>query len=239
MSNQPSNLSNLYALFQQRMDALYQSDNEKRMVCTNEWEPSPPPRFHLMRTAKGVICRCQADLPDEIVHRLEELCRQENAEGWAERLPSHYERYLEIISDHGPVKNVWSGPAYIALEEIAPKGETTVIDAGNASLLRERMADWLPDVPYRRPFAAVVKDDGAVSVCASVRISKSVHCAGVETHPQYRHCGYAVDVVAAWASAVRAEGAFPFYSTSWENAASQGVAKRLNMTLAAVDFNVR
>ena len=227
-------------LFQQRMDALYQSDAGKRLVCTNEWEPSPPPRFHLMRTAKGVIYRCQAGLPDEIVRRLEALCRQENTERFAEKLPSHYERYLEIIGGHGPIENVWSGPAYMALEEVAPKNETTVIDVNNAFLLRERMPDWLPDVLHRRPFVAVVKDgDAAVSLCASVRISAGVHCAGVETHPDYRRYGYASDVVAAWARAVRAEGAVPFYSTSWENVASQGVAQRLKMTLAATDFYIR
>jgi RimJ/RimL family protein N-acetyltransferase len=37
---------------------------------------------------------------------------------------------------------------------------------------------------------------------------------------------------------VRALDATPFYSTSWDNLASQGVARRLGLTLAGVDFHL-
>ncbi len=232
-------LPDLSTLFQQRMDALYQSDTAGRIVCTNEWDSRPSPRFHLMRTAHGVFCRYQAGLPDEIVRRLETLCQQEPVERFSEPLPLYRERYLEILAEHAPVQSVWSGPAFMALEEVAPGAETMIIGENNASLLRERMADWLPDVPHRRPFVAVVKDGGAVSLCASVRITNAVHCAGVETHVSYRRHGYAADAVASWSSAVRAQGAVPFYSTSWENVASQRIARRLKMTLAGVDFYIR
>lgn len=226
-------------LFQQRMDALYQSDADGRVVCTNEWESSPSPRFHLLRTAHGVFCRYQASLPNEIVRRLETLSRQEPTERFSEPLPLHREQYLDILAEHAPVQTVWSGPAFMALEETAPSTETIAIDENNAYLLRERMADWFPDVPYRRPFVVVVRDGGAVSLCASVRITNAVHCAGVETHASYRRHGYAADAVASWSSAVRAQGAVPFYSTSWENVASQRIARRLQMTLAGVDFYIR
>lgn len=237
---------NRHPLFQQRMDALYQSDAEGRIVCTNEWQSSPPPRFHLMRTAQGSFFRFQAGMPDEIVCRLELLCEQEPPDRFSETLPLHHAQYLDVLTEHTAVQKLWAGPAYIALGDVPlsqkvlqdTAQEATLINRENAHLLRERMEDWLPDVPHRQPFVAVVKDGCAVSVCASVRITDAVHCAGVETLASHRHRGYASAVVARWASVVRSQGATPFYSTSWDNVASQRVAQRLGMTLAGVDFRV-
>jgi predicted GNAT family acetyltransferase len=113
-----------------------------------------------------------------------------------------------------------------------------MIDAGNADLLRPLFAHWLADVPRRRPFLAMVEGSQAVAICASVRISPAVHCAGVETHPAHRRRGHARRAVGAWACSVRSLGATPFYSTSWENAASQAVAERLGFHLVGADFHV-
>ena len=97
---------------------------------------------------------------------------------------------------------------------------------------------WLVDVPHRQPFVAIVEGGRAVSLCCSVRISPAVHCAGVKTLAAHRRRGHAVSAVAGWAAAVRALGAAPFYSTSWDNEASQSVAVRLGLSLAGVDFHV-
>jgi predicted GNAT family acetyltransferase len=77
-----------------------------------------------------------------------------------------------------------------------------------------------------------------VCICASVRISDAAHCAGVETQAGHRRRGHAVNAVAGWARAVQSLGAAPFYSTSWDNMASQGVARRLGLSLVGVDFHV-
>lgn len=50
--------------------------------------------------------------------------------------------------------------------------------------------------------------------------------------------GYATDVTTGWARLVRSEGAAPLYSTAWENAVSQSVAKRLRLVQYASDFQV-
>ena len=108
-----------------------------------------------------------------------------------------------------------------------------------AVILQPMMADWLPDVGHRWPFVAAIEDGQAVAVCASVRISERSHEAGVETAPDYRRRGNAARVVTAWARRVRALGAEPVYSTSFENAASRQVAASLGMKLIGVDFHVR
>jgi hypothetical protein len=94
--------------------------------------------------------------------------------------------------------------------DVSPRLPPILIDGANAQRLQHLFEDWLPDVPHRQPFLAVIEGGEAVSICASVRISEAVHCAGVETHPDHRRPGYALDAVAGWASAVRSRGATPF-----------------------------
>jgi predicted GNAT family acetyltransferase len=71
-----------------------------------------------------------------------------------------------------------------------------------------------------------------------VRITHEAHEAGVETLPDFRGRGYATDVVAGWARLVRSLGAVPLYSTSWENAASQAVARKLRLVQYGADFHI-
>jgi RimJ/RimL family protein N-acetyltransferase len=191
-----------------------------------------------MRTAEGPICRFRADLPSDLAHRLQQLCSQEPLDRAFTELPVRYDQILELMARHAPVEKVWSGPAYMLPPLAPPPMQVISIDERNRDLLRTRFDDWTADIPHRRPFVALVDGGRAAAICASVRISPGVHCAGVETHPDFRRKGYAAQVVAAWAIAVRSDGATPFYSTSWDNLASQGVARRLGARLAGVDFHV-
>jgi RimJ/RimL family protein N-acetyltransferase len=60
----------------------------------------------------------------------------------------------------------------------------------------------------------------------------------VETLPDFRGQGYAKDVAAEWANRVRAVGGIPLYSTSWENKASQAVARKLGLECYGADFQI-
>ncbi|KQW54706.1 N-acetyltransferase [Ensifer sp. Root231] len=183
-------------LLEARIDTLYRIDDNGRLRSTNEWDARPPPRFHLMRTRQGAIYRCRADLPDGLVDDLGQLCREEKSETAFDRLPALHDRYLDLLKRHDPVEKIWSGPAYAAVDVGSPITEPVRITEADAELLRAHFQDWLPDVPHRQPFFAKVVDGKAVSLCCSVRISDTVHCAGVETHPDFRGNGYALDVVA-------------------------------------------
>jgi hypothetical protein len=225
-------------LARKRVAALYRHDERGRLTSINEWNGGAAPRFFLMRTVDGAICRFRADLPGDLAGRLEALCSREPAGDLSGELPAHPAKYLELLSSHAPVERVWAGPAFMSTRDLPPSAPPIAISGHNAHLLRDGFDDWMPDVAHRHPFMAVIENDQALSICASVRISDAVHCAGVQTRADHRRRGHAVDAVAGWARAVRSLGAAPFYSTSWDNVASQGVAHRLQLSLVGVDFHL-
>jgi GNAT superfamily N-acetyltransferase len=228
-----------FDLFLRRIDALYRHDAGGRLLGSNEWDSRPAPRMHLMRTPQGTILRCRADLPDAQVRRLRVLADGEPAGRALEPRPLRYEEYLNVLGDAAPVQHVWAGPVYLCADDAAlPQATTIDVDEENIGLLRDRFDDWLPDVAHRRPFVARVADGRAAAICASVRISAAVHCAGVETHADFRRRGYGRDAVAGWARAVRALGAAPFYSTSWDNAASMHLVASLGFVRVGTDFHI-
>lgn len=226
------------SLLEERVGALYRTDADGRLLGSNEWDSRPAPRFHLMRTAAGPILRGRADFPADLLQRLQALSLREPPDQAFTRLPAQSDQYLAVLAEHTPMEKIWAGPAFVLPPAPAPCLDVVNIDEGARERLVGRFDDWLDDVGHRRPFVAVIAEGAAAAICASVRISPTVHCAGVETHPDFRRRGYALAAVAGWARAVRACGATPFYSTSWDNLASQRVAQRLKAQLVGVDFHV-
>jgi hypothetical protein len=149
-----------------------------------------------------------------------------------------YADYANALAPAGPLTKIRSGPLY-GFPASLPDGHGAVrIDETNADFLRGGLDEWLPDVADGTPMVAVVVDGRAVSVCASVRVSAAAHCAGVETLVDYRGRGLAALAVTAWARLVRAKGAAPVYGTTFDNLASQGVARALGLRLSASEFSV-
>jgi hypothetical protein len=225
-------------LMRARIEAQFRHDERSRIVSINQWNGGVAPRFYLGRTPGGTVCRFRDDVPDDLADQLLTLGNDEPLSNSFARMPSHHEEYLRLLSTHDPVQRVWSGPGYCFREDVTPTRQPVVIDEENADLLRGGLEDWLPDVAHRQPFMAMIEDGHAVSVCASSRITDCAHEAGVETLLDYRRKGYAVDVVAGWASAVLRLGAVAFYSTSWDNVASRNVAARLGLSALGSDFHI-
>lgn len=187
-----------------------------------------------MRTAGGRVVRFGRDLADDLAGQLNALASAEPIADLPADTPKSMNRILETLGATG----FGAGPAFTFPTRATATSEVVAIGPGNADLLRGGLDRWLPDVGRRDPFLAVVEQGRAVSLCASVRITRFVHCAGVETIPESRGRGLAIRVVTAWAARVRARGAVPFYSTSWDNLASRALARRLGLSLAGVDFHV-
>jgi RimJ/RimL family protein N-acetyltransferase len=113
-----------------------------------------------------------------------------------------------------------------------------MIDPANAHLLKPHFAWLAEELPFRLPCAAILHNGAAVSVCCSSRNGPDAAEAGLETVEAFRGRGFAPAVVASWGYAVRESGRTPLYSTSWDNLASQAVARKLGLALYGVDMSI-
>jgi RimJ/RimL family protein N-acetyltransferase len=217
------------------VEALYTHDACSKLLHINEpGGGGPAAKFFLGRTKEGNLWRFGSDLSDSLVEKLEALCKQEPIVQNLQAKPLHFETYLQLLEP----QHLWSGPAYYFAGEVESSRATVLITEKNADLLHGGFEDLIPELPLWQPFVAIVEHHKAVSVCRSVRITAKAHEAGLETLPRARGKGYARDAVTAWATRVRKMGALPMYSTSWENIASQAVARKLNLTMYGADFSV-
>jgi RimJ/RimL family protein N-acetyltransferase len=220
---------------------LFTHDARSRLMSVNEpaGGGAAAPRLFFGRTREGNLWRLRADLPEALVEELEALCAREPVGAELRGQPRHFEGCVRLLEAHAPVRKVWTGPAYRFAEYFEPSRPLVSLTEANAESLRGGFEELIEELPTWQPFVAIVEEGRAVSVCRSVRITPAAHEAGVETLPDFRGRGYAREVVAGWASSVRSSDAVPLYSTSWENTASQAVAKKLRLVQYGVDCHVR
>jgi RimJ/RimL family protein N-acetyltransferase len=220
------------------VDALYTHDDAGRMLRGNYPGGEDAPRFFLGRTAHGNEWRFRHDVTDAVRHELELLSAAEPVSGEVLLSPHGSAPYENILAQVEPIRSIWSGPAYGFPDELPPAPHATLITQANRDVLRPHLDAWLPDVAIGQPLIGCIVDGHAVSVCGSVRITAVAHEAGVETAPNFRGRGFAIEAVAAWARAVRDIGRIPLYSTSWQNVASQAVAARLRLVRFGADLHI-
>jgi hypothetical protein len=220
--------------------ALFTHDTRARLLSVNEpgGGGAVAPRLFFGRTRRGNLWRFRADLPELLVEELEALCRDEPVGAELRSPPRHTATYARLLEAHAPVSELEAGPAYRFAEYPEPERPPLALTESDAGMLRGGFEDLIAELPDWQPFLALLDGGRAVSVCRSVRITPEAHEAGVETLPEFRAKGYATDVVAGWARLVRSLGAVPLYSTSWENAASQALARKLRLVQYGADFHI-
>lgn len=214
-------------------------DQRGRMLGINEPEPDKPaPRLFLGRTTAGNTWRFRHDLPASLVSELERLLQTEPIATDLRQPPSILAGLVDTLARHGPVQSVSMGPAWQVPEEVeAPVGVVAIMHE-NVGVMR-RHFPWISShLPAYQPCRAVRVDGEAVSVCFSSRNGLEAAEAGVNTVEAFRGRGYAPSVVAAWARAVRESNRIPLYSTSWDNLASQAVARKLGLVLYGADLSI-
>lgn len=230
----PLNFTSLH-LAHLHAEALFVHDANGRLLRINEPDPtSPASRFFLVSTRDGNLWRTRHDLPPEFAAELEYFAAQEPV--GIDHLPRHAGDYAAVLGKNAPIIGSHAGPAFY-LPELAPSGKAVPITPQNIHLLQTHFA-WLSRVDDYAPVSAVVVDGSAVAICFSSRIAPQVCEAGVYTEAAYRGHGYATDAVRGWAAALRASGRLPLYSTSWDNFASQSIARKLGAVQYAVEFSL-
>lgn len=227
-------------LLEVHIEALFLIDSDGRLQCINEPDAPPAPRFFMGRTSNGNLWRIRYDLPAEVVHELNQLCRSEPQHSLFTSQPEHYQAIRDVLAGHAPIADEYRGPAYWlpTVNQVPP----------NVMLLSESQADlvhatfpwlvsWLAN-PANGPVAAVVEQGNAVSVCFCSRITQRAAEAGVNTLEAFRGKGFATAAVIGWAVAIQQSQRIALYSTSWENQASLVVAKKLKAVLYGEDWSI-
>lgn len=221
-----------------QIDALFTHDAAGRIGFVNEPGGDRAPRFFLGRTGEGNRWRIRDDLPEAVARRLHELAADEPVSDDLRAAPRHLAAYHEAL---GEVASSYTGPAYRFPDTLPTLTTTTQLTYADLHLLG-RMG-WNVDAEAtgfaaREPYLAIIEDGAVVSVCFCSRLTERVAEAGLETLDGYRGRGYAPAVTVAWARAVRATGRIPLYSTSWDNLASQAVARKLGLVQYATDLSL-
>lgn len=218
-----------FGQFEGLLEAMFRCDGQGRLT-------GDAPLLYILRTTDAVLCRSHAVISDAAAAQMQTLAEAPRGRPgkWAE----DYARYLSLMKPIAAVTAIRAGPLYAFPDDAPAISGCVAIDRTNLKLLEGPLNEWIEDAEHGVPMVAAVVHRRAVSVCASVRVSATVHCAGVETAPDYRGQGFAPRVVAAWAKMVRASGAEPFYATTFDNLASQAVARRLGLNLIGSEFSI-
>jgi RimJ/RimL family protein N-acetyltransferase len=226
------------SLIEVQLDVLLARDAHGRLTTTRDPERRPAPRLFLGRSRDGNVWSVRADVDRATKAELDLLCSAEPtlAAPSAVREPACRERAHALLA---PVEGEWRGPAYVLPDGLLHDGRAREVTA-------ESSGEWLVAFPWLAErllaFAPVVIafDAGEpAAVCHSPR-GHTAHAAeaGVVTLEPFRGRGLATAAVACWARAVQRSGRLALYSTSWDNAASQGVARRLRAQLYAEDWHL-
>lgn len=211
---------------------LYRFNVDGRIVSTLEPEPAIGPSFTLIRGRSECVWAVGARLDPAVAEELDALAAQEQPlDDWREQ-PRFAHGYSDILGGE-----LVAGPALEFPDHIeAPAGVSLIEDA---TLLERHFRGWTAEeMTSRTPVAAILEDSHAASVCACARRTDEAAEASLETAELFRGRGLAQQVTAAWAVAVRASGRIPLYSTSWKNAASLAVARKLGLSTYAASWTL-
>ena len=225
--------------FDLHIDTLFRCDPDGRLRCVNEMGDPPAPRFFMGRTSEGNRWRFRHDLPDKVIDALEPLCQSEPTRSEFASLPQNYAAIRAVLEKHAPIQQEYRGPAYWIPNQQRTT-EAMLISTTNAQLLETHFAwaiSMVTDAKYG-PIAVSLAEGIAVSICFCSRIPGRATEAGVETVAAARDQGYATAAVARWAEEVWRLGYLPLYGTSWDNRASQSIARKLDMLLYGEDWSV-
>jgi GNAT superfamily N-acetyltransferase len=219
------------ALLRLHIDVLFVRNEDGRLVAVNEPDGDRPPLVFLARGRSSCRIAFRDDVSEDSAGAWTEIAGR--LRPWEDGPPdsSLYEELRSAVSAVASVNEFSGGPAFRFDPAVRYRPEVCVtpVDDGSDHLLEPFFPYTRSVLAERRPVVGVVVDGAVVSACYSARRGTEACEAGVDTQKEYRGRGYGAAVVAAWRDAVGHEGLVPLYSTSWDNAASLGIARKLEL----------
>jgi hypothetical protein len=220
------------------LDLLYERDGRGHILRSRDHSVEAP-LLHLVRTVEGNRWSLSAALSDEERAELRTALAGESVVSDVaalETTPPALPGVRKLLAKRGRAVKEDRGPSFIFGDwEYSATGAEMLGDVTDLRSVPE--LEWLRDVTdSERPVFVWRNDRGEiVSLCHCSRSTEGGAHAGVETAEAFRGNGLAVNVVAAWANAIRAEDRTPLYGTSWSNAASRAVARKLGLVMYGED----
>jgi hypothetical protein len=222
------------------LSTLFVLNAQGRIVATREPYGTRGPLFTLVRSSSGCVWAVRDDVPSEIAVAIGQFAQQELPHSELQTAPGHRAAYLSLLRSWlgGAQMSESAGPAFVFPDSLMPPTDVQVIE--DETLLDRNFKGWKHGeiAVGRAPVMAIVEGGFPVSVCFCARLSDVAAEGGVETAEPFRGRGFGPRVTAAWALAIRASGRIPLYSTSWDNAASLAVARKLGLRTYASGWSV-
>ncbi len=222
------------ALMEIYADTIFIYDSRGRMLGSNEprvQERRPAPRLFLGRTRAGHVVRFSAAVSDDLANRLEEILQRLPPVDDLTVPPDTYAAVRQALERYGPIAKEEAGPAYAFPASIIQQEEVVQLTDATIEVVRHTYPTLVDEFRDWSPCFVALHEEVAVSICMSSRVTAVADAAGVDTLPAFRGRGYAASATAAWGAAIRQAGRIPLYSTSWDNLASQGVARRIGLIM--------
>ncbi|OZB96957.1 GNAT family N-acetyltransferase [Paenibacillus sp. XY044] len=218
-------------LMEYHVKVLFKHDNENRMTVVNEPPYDLAPRIFIGGTKQGYVVRYSNTLKASVVEKLEKF-----------KGTNPGDHLVDVMKDLGidlPINNLSIGPAYVFPDVISRSCPNAIqVTHENKDLLKDHFRFTFEDFEYKQPCFVIIEEGIPVSICCSARQTSIADEASIFTHENYRGRGYSVEVSNAWAAEVQKRGRIALYSTSWNNFASQSVAKKLKLIQYGTDIHM-
>ncbi|HEU5141023.1 MAG TPA: GNAT family N-acetyltransferase [Bacillales bacterium] len=217
-------------LMELHVNVLFRHNSENRMTVVNEPPFNAAPRIYIGGTQEGCVVRYSNMLAESTVEELEGIMDDNPG--------AHLGEIIRILGSDQEINHFWMGPAYSFPDVRNRPTQSIRITDANKELLHGYFSDFLDDLASVQPCFAVVRDGTAVALCCSARQTFFAAEASLETAQPFWGKAYAEDVTNAWAAEVQNQGRTALYSTSWDNFASQSVARKLHLVRYATDIHI-
>jgi hypothetical protein len=216
-------------LMTNHVNALFKHDAENKMTVVNEPPFYAAPLIFIGGTKEGSIVRYSSTLDADNRERMEQIIKTS---------PANLAEIINALSTGYELTNISFGPAY-AFPDVRDRSSKAIrITNENKELLKPDFPYTFEEFDYKQPCFVIVEDDIVVSICCSARQTPEADEASVYTHKDYRGRSYAAEVANAWAVEVQRQGRIALYSTSWDNVASQSIARKLQLVQYGTDIHM-